>query len=239
MSQANRTFERVLQALTEQPEVMSVSLIGSGALHYRNLEEVVDVDLLVLVDIDGHESREVKIIDDTEFDFTYLAVKTMAAAIDKKSHIWLNILSNAKHVFKRTEQIGDLLKLANRTYADGPVPLSQERIGYIRFRLTKKLDDLAHRIDNPSAFQYLAGICLKDLTESYFRLQDTWVPRDKKMMLALFERDIVIYELLKATFKASDPAEHYQMIKDILEYVLKPYGGPLNTLVRQNTTMEE
>ncbi len=239
MNQTNVVFESVVASLIKDVTVDAVSLIGSGAEHHKNLDKVVDVDLLILLNTPNHESREVKFIEGKEYDFTYLSTNILREALDNHSHIWLNLLSHAKHIYKRTDDIEALLKAANRIYMDGPEPISQERVDYIRLTLTKKLEDLSYRKDKPVVFQYLAGICLKYLTEAYFRLQNTWVPRDKSMMAVVFSRDMLLFELIKASFKAQNSEEHYKIMSDIVDYVLKPYGGKLTTLERQNMTMEE
>ncbi len=239
MNQVNRVFEEVVASLKEDSTVDAVSIIGSGAAHYKELDKVVDIDLLILLNTPGHESREVKYISGKEYDFTYLSTDLLRKALDENSHIWLNLLSHAKHVYKRNDGIEELLKSANRIYMDGPQKISEQRIAYIRFTLTKKLEDLSYRKDKTVTFQYLAGVFLKYLTEAYFRLQNTWVPRDKSMMKVVFERDMLLFELIKAAFKAEDSETHYKIISDIVDYVLKPYGGKLTTLERQNMAMEE
>ncbi len=238
MSKDNIVFERVIAELIKDDSVDAISLIGSGAENHKALDKVVDVDLLVLLDGPDHESREVKFIEGKEYDFTYLSTSLLRAALAENSHIWLNLLSHAKHIYKRNQAIEALLKKANRIYMEGPQPISQERVDYIRLTLTKKLEDLSYRKEKAVNFQYLAGICLKYLTEAYFRLQNTWVPRDKSMMSVVFARDMMLFELIKACFEAKDNDEHYEIISDIVDYVLKPYGGRLTTLERQNMKME-
>ncbi len=238
MNKDNLVFEKVITELIKDDSVDAVSLIGSGAENYKRLDKVIDVDLLVLLNQPAHESREVKFIEGKEYDFTYLSTELLRTALAENSHIWLNLLSHAKHVYKRDKAVEALLQKANRIYMDGPQPISQARIDYIRLTLTKKLEDLSYRMDKPVTFQYLAGVCLKYLTEAYFRLQNTWVPRDKSMMSVVFRRDMLLFELIKASFKVHNTAEHYEIISDIVDYVLKPYGGKLTTLERQNMKME-
>ncbi len=239
MNHDNVVFESVVNRLIKDEKIDAISLIGSGAENHKQLNKVVDVDLLILLNTPNHESREVKFIEGKEYDFTYLSTNLLKEALDQRSHIWLNILSHAKHVYKRNDDIEALLKMANRIYMDGPEPISEERIDYIRLTLTKKLEDLSYRKDKSVTFQYLAGVCLKYLTEAYFRLQNTWVPRDKSMMSVVFSRDMMLFELIKASFRAENSEEHYKIMSDIVDYVLKPYGGKLTTLKRQNMTMEE
>ncbi len=238
MERVNQVFETVIAELSADNSVDAISIIGSGAENYKQLEKVVDVDLLVLLNRADHESREIKFIEGKEYDLTYLSTDLLRAALAENSHIWLNLLSHAKHVYKRNDDIEQLLVDANRIYMEGPQPISAQRIDYIRVTLTKKLQDLYYRKDKPVTFQYLAGVFLKYLTEAYFRLQNTWVPRDKSMMSVVFARDMLLFELIKASFKAQDTAEHYEIISDIVDYVLKPYGGRLTTLERQNMSME-
>ncbi len=238
MHKDNTVFENVVATLIEDPTVDAISLIGSGAEHYRELETVVDVDLLILLNRPNCEAREVKFIEGKEYDFTYLSTDLLRQALGQRSHIWLNLLSHAKHIYKRDAGIEQLLQAANRIYMAGPAPISQARIDFIRLTLTKKLEDLSYRKDKPVTFQYLAGICLKYLTEAYFRLQNTWVPRDKSMMSVVFARDMMLFELIKASFEAQNSEEHYRIISDIVDYVLKPYGGKLNSMPRQNMKME-
>ncbi len=49
MNQTNVVFESVVASLIKDVTVDAVSLIGSGAEHHKNLDKVVDVDLLILL----------------------------------------------------------------------------------------------------------------------------------------------------------------------------------------------
>lgn len=222
----------VVEELKSDANVLSISLIGSASTRPDSLDKVSDIDLFVVKEVSSGFEREVRIVSGKEFDISYIDVDDLNKLIIKDNHFWINILSRAKHLFKRNTLIEGYFQLANKIYMNGPTPLSESDIKYIRFKMTKKLEDLEHRMDKSVVFQYLAGVYLPQILASYFKLQNTWVPRDKKMIDLLFDVDLILYELVKGSYKAETSKEHLRLIDDIVIYILKPYGGKLAQLER-------
>lgn len=232
MDNLKKTLNQVVDSIKEDPSVLSVSIIGSGARKLEALDQVHDIDLFVVKDTSGGFEREVKLIDSKEFDISYIDVEDLNKLIIKDNHFWLNILSKARHLYKKNSLIDGYFQLANRLYMSGPSSLSDSEITYLRFKMTKQIQDLEHRLEDALDFQYLASVYLADILRAYFRLQNTWVPRDKRIVDYLFNVDLVLYELVKATYKAIDAKDHLRLMDDVVQYVLRPYGGKVHYLER-------
>ncbi len=232
MDKFRALLNRVVDEIKADEAVLSVSIIGSGARKLDALEQVHDIDLFVVKETSGGFEREVKVIDGKEFDISYIDVDDLNKLIIKDNHFWLNILSKARHLYKKNSLIEGYFQLANRLYLNGPTLLSDSEITYMRFKMTKQVEDLQHRLEDAIPFQYLANVYLPEMLRTYFRLQNTWVPRDKRILDYLFNADLVLYELVKATYKATNASEHLRLIDDLVLYILKPYGGKIHHLER-------
>lgn len=232
-------LDLLLEELKSDECVLSISLIGSAAQKMTALDQVNDIDLFVVkTGCEGFE-REVRVIDGMDFDISYVDVDDMNKIITKNNHFWINVLARAKHVFKRNSLIEGYFLLANKLFVDGPIPLKEQEVQHIRFKLTGKVEDLKKRMSKPTDFQYLLGVYLQDALTSYFRLQNTWVPRDKKIMDLIFDTDLILYELVKASYKATSTQEHLELFDDIVLYILKPYGGKLFSFERARLPIYE
>lgn len=48
----------------------------------------------------------------------------------------------------------------------------------------------------------------------------------------VFDVDLILYELVKGSYKAENAEDHLRLIDDIVIYILSPYGGKLAQLER-------
>lgn len=232
MDRLKSILNHVVEQIKEDTTVLSVSIIGSGARKLEQLDQVHDIDLFVVKETSKGFEREVKLIEGKEFDISYIDVEDLNKLIIKDNHFWLNILSKARHLYKKNSLIDGYFQLANRLYVNGPTQLQDSEVTYLRFKMTKQIQDLEHRAEEPLTFQYLASVYLVDMIRAYFKLQNTWVPRDKRILDYLFNVDLILYELIKATYKAQDTTDHLRLMDDVAEYILKPYGGKVHYLDR-------
>ncbi len=67
----------------------------------------------------------------------------------------------------------------------------------------------------------MANIFVHEVIKIYFKLNNSWVPRDKKLLKIIFEVDIILYELIKASLKEQDLNQKIKICHDILVYVLR------------------
>lgn len=232
MDKSRALLTRVIEEIQQDDSVLSVSIIGSGARKLDALDQVHDIDLFVVKECSNGFEREVKSIEGREFDISYIDVDDLNKLIVKDNHFWLNILSKARHLYKKNSLIEGYFQLANRLYLNGPSALTDSEITYLRFKMTKQVEDLEHRLDDSITFQHLANVYLPEMMRAYFKLQNTWVPRDKRILDYIFNADLVLYELVKASYKAQSAAEHLRLIDDVALYILKPYGGKIHFLER-------
>lgn len=232
MDALKQALDQYVAQMASDENILSISVIGSAAVCLDTLERVRDIDLFVVKEVSNGFEREVKMIDGKEFDISYIDVDDLNKLIIKDNHFWLNILSKAKHLYKKNSLIEGYFQLANRMYMNGPNALTDQELTYFRFKMTKQVEDLAARVDKPFHFQYLAGVYMEDMLRAYFRMQNTWIPRDKKMVDFLFNTDLVLYELVKASYMADNTKDHLRLIDDVALYILKPYGGKIAFLER-------
>lgn len=221
-------LKAVIDKLTADESVISVSLIGAAAdevpliLHRLN-----DLDLLVVRKTEEPFTREIQDHDGLPLDISYISLADLERIAQKDNHQWVRILAKSKNVFKRTTEATPFFQRARDIYFDGPDALTVEDINYCRFVLTHIFDDLAARSDNEMEAEFLCGLFLLEALKTYFKINNAWIPRDKKLLKALFQTDLILYELVKCTLKEKKVRKKISSCRDILHYILKPHGGPL------------
>ncbi len=138
-------------------------------------------------------------------------------------------MAKSKKVYKRNNEADEHFNKARQIFFDGPGKLSDEDVNYYRFLLSNRYDDVLKRSDREVEGDFMANIFVHEVIKIYFKLNNSWVPRDKKLLKIIFEVDIILYELIKASLKEQDLNQKIKICHDILVYVLRPYGGKLNT----------
>lgn len=227
-------LESLIDTLKENENVMSISLIGAAASVTKDKYDAMnDIDLFVVMKDYGKHEREVKQHHGMTYDISYFDIQDLNKLIVKDNHAWIRILSKAKHLYKRDSVVEAYFALANRIFISGPDAIQSPEIDAYRYQITSGYVDVYNRKDKEVECLFLSAVFLNDLLQQYFKLQSTWVPRPKKMLNVLFDVDMILYELVKATLKSETIEERLRLLDDLVLYILRPYGGKL---VQMNRT---
>lgn len=219
-------YHSLLDSFKEDENVIAVSLIGSASdIGEKYFHKLADIDLFVVKKGVTNFMREVIPQEGFSFNVSYIDIPCFERLLDKDNHHWIRLLAKSKKVFKRNEEADPHFQKARRIFFDGPDKLSLDDVNYYRFLLSNMYEDVAKRKGREVESDFLANIFVHELLKVYFKLNNSWVPRDKKLLQIVFDVDIILYELVKASLKEKDLDEKIKICHDILVYVLKPYGG--------------
>jgi len=226
--QINEELRAVIDRIAVDDAVISISLIGAAAEEDPLiLNRLKDLDLLVVRRGDEPFTREVVDHNGLPMDVSYMSLQDLERIAQKDNHQWVRILAKSKGIYKRTADATPFFQRVRDMYFDGPDALTAEDINYCRFGLTHLFDDLNARADHEMEAEFLAGLFVLEALRTYFKINNAWIPRDKKLLKELFQTDLILYELVKSTLKEKKLKKRIGCCRDILHYILKPYGGPL------------
>lgn len=221
-------LKNLIALLTQDEAVISISLIGSAADEVPLvLSRLNDLDLLVVKAGADPFTREVREYEKLMLDISYISLQDLECISQKDNHQWVRILAKSKNVYKRNNDASPFFQKVRDIYFDGPDALTVDDINYCRFGLTHLFDDLLARSDNEMEAEFLSGLFMLEALRTYFKINNAWVPRDKKLLKVLFQTDLILYELVKCTLKEKKLKKKINSCRDILHYILKPYGGAL------------
>lgn len=222
-------LKAVIDTLTEDESIISISLIGAAADEEPLiLNRLNDLDLLVVRKTEEPFTREVRVHNDLPLDISYVSLSDLERISQKDNHQWVRILAKSKNIYKRTPEATPFFQRTREIYFDGPDALTVEDINYCRFVLTHLFEDLMARSENEMEAEFLSGLFMLEALRTYFKINNAWIPRDKKLLKALFQTDLILYELMKCTLKEKKLRKKINSCRDILHYILKPYGGTLD-----------
>lgn len=226
--QITEELKSVIDTLTQDETVVSVSLIGAAADEVPLvLNRLRDLDLLVVRSGTDPFTREVRDHSGLLLDISYVSLKDLEQISQKDNHQWVRILAKSKNIYKSCGDATPFFQRARDIYFDGPEVMTLEDINHCRFVLTHLFEDLSARGENEMEGEFLAGLFMLEALRTYFKINNAWVPRDKKLLKALFQTDLILYELVKCTLKEKKLKKKINSCRDILHYILKPYGGIL------------
>ncbi len=211
-----------------QEEVQGILLIGAGARAGEDeLQHLNDLDFLVITAKSHSYEREVYEIENVKFDLSYISLDLLKAGLKEKWPWLLSALAHYKIIFKRGDELDDILKNAARIYSLGPRALEKTEIRCLRFSLYQSWVDLMNRRCDPINSAFLANNLFKEVLVSYFKLNNIWVPKDKKVLDSISKTDQELFQLCTSFLAEQALDRKIAILEDILTYVLKPFGGIL------------
>jgi len=217
--------EKEIKKLLEGQAVRAVSLVGSAAVS-NNLSSCRDIDIFVILSDGEALEREVVERYSVNWDITYLPMELLKQGIKEKWPFLIHSLCKHKPIIEDIE-VQSLLAQIYTYYLQGPGVLTDEEIKYIRFKLAQEYEDLLKRKKDYLNAQFLSQNLFREILISYFRLNNYWVPRDKKMLTEIKVKNQNLYDLCKHFLEEKNMEKTLIYLEDMIKYVLNPFGGSL------------
>ncbi|MFZ5945578.1 MAG: hypothetical protein ACOYVD_15900, partial [Bacillota bacterium] len=187
--------KQILQIKSIYP-VSAVILVGSVVDVWQGEKDntkLNDIDLFILTNRIGVFEREIKEEQGFKWDISYIPINVLTKGLEEKWSFLVCSLVKGQVIECCNANILELLEKAKLIFEQGPKELSPVEIRYIRFNLYDRLQDIQNRKNDEVAAKFLVYALLKDVLIEYFRLNNRWLPKDKKFLGMLKEEDKDLY----------------------------------------------
>lgn len=219
-------IKQELEQLVKNPEVLAAFLVGSAAT-FENFNFTGDIDIFLIM-ADGKDlEREVVEREERIWDITFLPLNLLERGIKEKWPFLITSLGKSTSLVVRDNRIKPLVEEIYKLIEEGPGALAEEEINYLRFRLSQDFEALIARRDDCLNAQFLAHSLFKEVITSYFRVNNLWVPKEKKMLSSIKSKDLDLYKMCIDFLEENNIQESLGILENMLNYVLNPFGGQL------------
>lgn len=223
-------FLEITESFKNEPSVVAILLIGKTArAQGRNFDHLNDVDLLIVYENNRPFERQIERIKDVPFDISYISIFDMITQVEGRSQIWVNMMMGAQIYYSKNELIFGIIDRVKDIYLNGTNILKSEDVEFIRFNLSQKIIDIENRMKDSVLSRYLMQRLFKLLLEDYYALNAIWPPHPKNTFENLEVVDSKLFQLARKFIVENDVKLQLSYLKEMVEYTLKPFGGPLTT----------
>jgi hypothetical protein len=203
-------------------DLVSIILVGSGAR--RSLTPHSDLNFIALVKGED-EGEEIVRVADRSIDIRYRSHKAVEQEMPHVSRL-PPLLRKGRVLFDH-EMIGaKLVEKAAQRFRQGPKPASMNeriRLKADCFHRLGKAQDMLHQ---PATAQYLFGIFLDHLLNSFFRLRGFWLTSPADLVRFIMTRDAAVGELFDRAMSAPTLAERLVLGQELTHLIFKDTPNP-------------
>ena len=219
-----KAAEKVVNDLKKREDLLGVIIFGSVV--EKTPKPTSDLDLLVIVSSFDWGIKCFKIDGITVELFIRSILKVFNDIFYGENELIVrNIGAGKIYYTKENSIIFPLKKFAEDRYRKGPPPCDETYIFLMRLMYTNAIDEVKRKCKDSTETLYLLNWILSKAIVDYYRLQCVWLPKWSYLILDLKERDKFLYERCRHFLTEIDLERKYQSVKEIVEYVLKPFGG--------------
>jgi len=223
-------FLEITEKLREESSVIAVLLIGKTArVKDKNFDNLNDVDMLVVYDNNRTFEREIQDIKGVPFDISYISIFDLITQVEGRSLIWVNMMMGAQVYFSKNELIFGIIDRVKDIYLNGTNELKEEDISFIRFNLSQKIVDIQNRTKDVILSCYLMQRLFNLALEDYYAINAIWPPHPKNTFENLEVVDEVLCKLAKDFVYECTNKRQLEILTQLVDHVLTPYGGRLTT----------
>lgn len=215
-----KIYENKINEIRDDNNTQGIFLVGSSKHIDLTKQEskVNDIDIFVVVNEGPEQIRLIKNIEGIEFDINYFSNKGVERLINDREYFFLKEVSQAKILFDKKQSLDKLKELCKIEYNKGPKKLSKEEIAFISIELLSNIERLKSK-EKYETFEYefLTNIYIKDILNNYFKINNKWIPKDKKIMDSIKYEDINLFKLIKKVYESY----LYQDLFNVYNYIFK------------------
>lgn len=214
---AKAIFEKEISKLKEDKNIIAILIVGS--LKDLNFDKQInDIDLFVITKEGEKQIREIKYIEDIEFDINYFSIDLVNKLINLKEQFFLEGMNGSNLIYD-TDNIGeDYLRKSNLIYKNGPDKLDTQEIINLKFILLDNIKRIKNLQDNDwREVEFLSSLYLKDTLKAYFTVNKKWIPKDKKLFKVLKEDNKELYDMSQKLYINYNP----EVLESIVYYIFK------------------
>jgi len=225
-----KAFLEKTEELKNEDSVVAILLIGKTArAEKEKFNHLNDIDLLVVYENNRSFEREIENIDGIPFDISYISIFDMITQVEDRSLIWVNMMMGAKIFFAQNELIFGIIDRVKDIYLNGTGEIKAEDLKFIRFNLSQKLIDIENRIHDVVLSSFLMQRLFMQVLEDYYTLNEIWQPHPKNTFENLDVVDPKLCHLAKTFVYECTAKRQFELLAEMVTYVLEPFGGRLMT----------
>lgn len=219
----NSTFEiytKEINYIMKDENVTEIFLVGSSKDKDFKCENscISDIDIFIFRKFGKKQERIIKTIGTIDFDINYFSIEGVDNFIKNKEYFFIKEMKDPKIVYDKNSKAQNIINLCKKVYIEGPNKLSNEEKDDLRINIFSKIESLKHNeMYSKFEFIFLLNIYLKELIVSYFRLNNKWIPKDKKLFKELENEDKYLFDLIKRVSESYK----YEELLNIYEYIFK------------------
>lgn len=210
-------FEKEISKLKEDKNIISILIVGSCKdLNFD--KEINDIDLFIITKEGEKQIREIKYIQDIEFDINYFSIGLVDRLISSKEQFFIEGMNGSNLIYD-TDKIGEYyLKESNLMYQNGPDNLDIQEIINLKFILMDNIKRIKHLEDKDwREVEFLSSLYLKDILRAYFAVNKKWIPKDKKLFKILKEDNKELYDMSQKLYINYNP----DVLDNMVYYIFK------------------
>ncbi|WP_425446699.1 hypothetical protein [Dethiothermospora halolimnae] len=222
-----KIYKDKIEEIKSNTSALSIILVGSAVnTRDEDFDKLKDIDMFIITN-DNSFQREVVNIDNIEFDISYMPKNLLKIGIEEKWPFLINALSKYKIIYNKIDDMELLLEKISYIYKKGPDSMDRQEVDYIRFNLFQKFEDMMVRREDEVNFQFLVHSLLNDILIAYLKINNIWIPKDKKILAVIKKNDNDLYNMCKNFILEYKQDRKIILLDKILSYVLMPVGGRL------------
>lgn len=222
-----KIYKDKIEEIKSNTSALSIILVGSAVnTRDEDFDKLKDIDMFIITN-DNSFQREVVNIDNIEFDISYMPKNLLKIGIEEKWPFLINALSKYKIIYNKIDDMKLLLEKISYIYKKGPDSMDRQEVDYIRFNLFQKFEDMMVRREDEVNFQFLVHSLLNDILIAYLKINNIWIPKDKKILAVIKKNDNDLYNMCKNFILEYKQDRKIILLDKILSYVLMPVGGRL------------
>ncbi|MGL6104777.1 hypothetical protein [Romboutsia sp.] len=213
-------YTKEINNIIKDNKVTEVFLVGSSKnkeLTHNKLD-INDIDIFVFRAYGEKQERIIKTVNKIDFDINYFSTNGVDSFIKNKEYFFLKEMKDPKIIYDKNNKAQNIIDLCKKKYIEGPKKLSSEEKEGLKLEIFSKIESLQYKVKySQFEFTFLTNICLKDIIIVYFRVNNKWIPKDKKLLKTLENEDKYLFELIKRI----DGYYQHEELLNVYKYIFK------------------
>ena len=203
-------------------DLVSIILVGSGAR--RGLTPHSDLNFIALVK-GQDEGEEIVRVADRSIDIRYRSHKAVEQELPHVSRL-PPLLRKGRVLFDHDMIGAKLVEKAAQRFRQGPKPANMNERIRLKADCLHRLGKAQDMLHQPATAQYLFGIFLDHVLNSFFRLRGFWLTSPVDLLRFVMTRDATVGELLDRTITASTLAERLALGQELTQLIFRDIPNP-------------
>jgi hypothetical protein len=203
-------------------DLVSIILVGSGAR--RSLTPHSDLNFIALVKGED-EGEEIVRVADRSIDIRYRSHKAVEQEMPHVSRL-PPLLRKGRVLFDHDMIGAKLVEKAAQRFRQGPKPASMNERIRLKADCLHRLGKAQDMVHQPATAQYLFGIFLDHLLNSFFRLRGFWLTSPADLIRFVMTRDATVGDLFDRAMSAPTLAERLALGQELTHLIFRDIPNP-------------